>query len=113
MTVNVAEGVKVQEAVPATYPAESEEATRVAGLCVVQLRSVPVELMKLTVPVGGLPELPPEGFVEKAVSINAVSVTECPDTIVVPLEGDMICVVVGAAATEKLGAGVDGVVIAL
>ena len=108
----MAEGVKVQDAVPATYPAESEEATRVAGFAPVQLSIVPVELVKLTVPVGDFPRLPPEGFVEKAVSMKAVSVTECPDTIVVPLEGEVICVLVGAAVTAN-ARPLDGEVIAL
>ena len=77
MTVTVAEGVKVKEAVPATYPEES-----LVGVTGAVPRTVPVELVKLTVPVGALPRLPPEGLESERVSTNAVTVSVAPVAIV-------------------------------
>jgi hypothetical protein len=71
--VNVAEGVKEYVAVAATYPVTSVVDVTGIGLGLI---GVPVmELMKFTVPVGGLPKLPPEGLFEVAVPTNAVNVT--------------------------------------
>ena len=79
MTVTAAEGVKVKEAVPATYPEESLVGVRVTA----GPSAVPVELLKVTVPVGGLPRLPPEGLEGERVSTNAVTVTGAPVATVV------------------------------
>ena len=105
MIVSVAPGEMVRVAVDSSNPLASPPGTaeRAADPKFV------VPDMKVTVPEGEAPKLPPEGFVEDAVSTNAVNVTCAPVAIVV-LEAVSL-VVVGAAATVKF-ATADGEVIA-
>ena len=105
MIVSVAVGEMVRVAVDSSYPLASP-----AGMAerLAEPRLV-VPDIKVTVPEGEAPRLPPDGFVEDAVSTAAVIVTGAPVAIVV-LEA-VTLVVVGAAVTVKF-ATADAVVIA-